>query len=125
VADLHPQLGVLDGSCHRQGMQCLDALAILDDDIARTLEIASVHLDIAREHQASSASGPSGIESLVRRGGIVGGIGQSFCQGRLGQAILEHDPTRQGQGLLQDIPRWRGFCICCLALVGHGMVSWF
>ena len=84
------------GKCLERG-ELRRVLRPVDHDIARTLEVAPVDLNIAAQKHAGATLAPASIERDVPLRCPIPGIGDPFGHRGLGQPVLDACPTGQIQ----------------------------
>ena len=100
MADLRPEQRPAGFGRSRPAAQCFQHGGIgrtVDDDVAGSLQVVCVDMDIARKQHPATARAPDAVELLQFRRRPSGRIGQPLGHCRLGQAIGQDLPARQGQ----------------------------
>ena len=91
MAYLHPQLGIAGGSSvgHRlETRQAVFVLRAVNDNIAGPLQVATVHLDVARQQSTGAAVRPAALQFDVTIGGSVERVGETLGHRALDEAVL-------------------------------------
>jgi hypothetical protein len=100
MADLHPEMSASSRSCISHSLECLQlatSLHPIDDNVARTLEVASVDLNIAGQQETRSTFGPAPIQGDMTPCRPVLRVGHALRHSGFAETVFYRGPAGQNQ----------------------------